>query len=303
MLKSISGPAWLAFAALCLIWGASYEAANIAVSGVGAFPDFLCGAIRYLGGGVIILIIRTALRQKGLPQPANIIGLCAAGLLLGIANAAMNTALHIISEGMAAVIASSAFVFASGFSVCLGVSSLTKSLGSGVATSFAGIVLVFRGDLHYSSRGIELMLVNAVAVAVANILLDRYIDKQKRLTSTLIYLAATGGSMLAVSICLHESLPSPLRWQQQTWAMLYLTVMSSAVAFVIYFWLLGNAPFVFVTSMAVIHPLVALLIDRWYEKSAAISVEMRLGMGIVLFGLACTIFSQSHSRHKKPVPA
>ena len=56
--------AYLAFFAICLIWGTTYFAIKIALATI---PPFLMGGLRYVIGGAILALI---LRTRGVRLPA-----------------------------------------------------------------------------------------------------------------------------------------------------------------------------------------------------------------------------------------
>jgi drug/metabolite transporter (DMT)-like permease len=74
-----------------------------------------------------------------------------------------------------------------------------------------------------------------------------------------------------------------------TVALFYLAVIGSAVAFLLYFWLLGQTSLLVTSTLVFLFPLVALLTDALFERAIPLGPRAYLGAAITLGGLAVSL--------------
>jgi drug/metabolite transporter (DMT)-like permease len=108
------------------------------------------------------------------------------------------------------------------------------------------------------------------------------------LVSTTIFLVVTAVVVGVVALIARE----PVTWPpatDSTVAVLYLAVLGTVVAFLVYFWLLGKTTLLVTSSLVFVFPLVALLTDALYERAIPLGPRAYIGAGITLAGLAVSL--------------
>jgi drug/metabolite transporter (DMT)-like permease len=108
------------------------------------------------------------------------------------------------------------------------------------------------------------------------------------LVSTAIFLAVTAIVLGVVALVAREPVPWPPP-TVPTLALVYLAIMGSVVAFLVYFWLLDRTSLVTTSTLVFVYPLVALAIDAAFEHSITLGPRAYLGVAITLGGLAVTL--------------
>ena len=74
-----------------------------------------------------------------------------------------------------------------------------------------------------------------------------------------------------------------------TVALVYLAVLGSAIAFLVYFWLLGKTSLLVTSTLVFVFPIVALITDALFEHAIPLGPQAYLGAAITLAGLAVSL--------------
>src|SRR5262249_31403231 len=130
--------AYLAFAAVCLIWGTTYLGIRIALETI---PPLFMAALRWIVAGTL-LIATLKLRGESLPEPRESPALTLLGiLLLGFGNGGVVWAEQTVPSGLTAVlVATSPFWMVGIDAVMPEGERLTLRRVAGLVVGFAGIV-------------------------------------------------------------------------------------------------------------------------------------------------------------------
>ena len=137
--------AYLAWVAICLIWGTTYLAIRI---GVHDFPPVLFAGFRWLIAGPILIII-LKLRGYKLPALKDIKHLAVVGiLLLGFGNGLVVFAEQWVPSGLTALLISTDPLWIVGIESLLpGGPRLNLKIVVGVLLGLAGVILIFGSNL------------------------------------------------------------------------------------------------------------------------------------------------------------
>jgi drug/metabolite transporter (DMT)-like permease len=103
-----------------------------------------------------------------------------------------------------------------------------------------------------------------------------------------VFLGVTAVVLGIVALASGEALPSPVP-VSATIALVYLAVMGTVVAFVVYFWLLAETSLLVTSTLVFVYPLVALVTDLLFESDLDLSGRAYLGAAITLGGLAVSL--------------
>src|SRR5690606_29948178 len=145
--------AYLALAAVCVIWGTTYLAMRV---GVQTFPPFLFAVIRQLAAGGLLLAFLLIGRKAKLPSRKDIWYQSVAGFfMISLGNGLVAWAEVHIPSGIAAVICSLVPIVV--ILINLGVNTGERPnipIIVGAVLGFAGISTIFAEDLsQFSNRG------------------------------------------------------------------------------------------------------------------------------------------------------
>lgn len=241
--QTLSPRAWVELLVLALIWGASFICNRIALDEVGVFTTV---AFRVAGGAVILWLW---VAWRGYPLPRNP-GVWASFLVMGVLNNAIPFTLITwgqltIPSGLAAILNAGTAIFGVLVAAILfRDEKLTARKASGVALGFAGVITVIgpgaltRLDLTSFAQLalIGASLSYAFAAAWARVRL-RGLAPQVAAAGML-----TGSTLVMIpAALLREGLPV-LQHGAQVWAALgYLAVVSTALAYLLYYRVLALA--------------------------------------------------------------
>ena len=171
----------------------------------------------------------------------------------------------------------------------------TKKALAGVVLGISGVILLMLpAGLH--ARGFRvsaLVLLLGALFWAGGTVTSRHLDLPRQLSmSAGLQMSWGGGFLLLLSAATGElrSLPGLAhRWDWHlTFAMVYLIVFASIVAFTAYVWLIARDPTTRVASYAYVNPLVALLLG-WLIAQERPTPLQYVGAALVLAGVASTI--------------
>src|SRR6266550_7816528 len=143
--------AYLAWVAVCLIWGTTYLGIRIALEPI---PPLLMAAMRWISaGGLLILML--ALRGERLPARREWPSLTILGiLLLGFGNGAVVWAEQTVPSGLTAVlVAMSPFWMVGIDALTAHGEPITGRRAAGLIIGFCGIVLLVWPEIRVSANG------------------------------------------------------------------------------------------------------------------------------------------------------
>ena len=114
------------------------------------------------------------------------------------------------------------------------------------------------------------------------------------------YILRIGGIMLFLLGVSIEGNPLEINWTVQALLSLaYLSIIASALAFFLLYWLLRQVKVTTVTSMALVHPLVAVFAG-WIVLNETLGWTVMLGTGAVLSGLFLILIRASPHTNRAP---
>ena len=269
----------LLLALLCLIWGSTWLAIKISLTGI---PPFWGVSLRFLIAGAVLLGI-TRISGGRIPvsklfRPDVII--CGIIMYCG-SYALVYWGEQYISSGLSSIIFA-VMPFYAGIMAHLWIKGekLTLIKLSGIIIGFAGVYIVFKDNIHvYGDYGLYGMLAMAIAplfsAAGAVMIKARLTDFDT--------ISLTGFQMLIGAICLLPvaALTEDIRAVHPNWAslaaLLYLALFGSALTFVTYYRLIKSVGVTKTSLVAFITPLVAVVIG-------ALVYHERINRGILLGG-------------------
>jgi len=275
----------LSLLALYFIWGSTYLAMNIALRG---FPPFLMAATRFLIAGAFLY---TLIRLRGTPTPTRKEWLGAAiigTLLLAGGNGGVAFAEQWVASGLAAVGLAAIPLWTALFAGLWG-RWPTRLEWLGLLIGFAGVIMLNMGNGVWANPvGAIALLLAPIAWALGSAW-SRHIALPGGLMSSASQMLVGGAVLLVLSLSLHEHAPN-LAVSQSLWAIGFLIVFGSLIAFSAYGYLLRHVRPALATSYAYVNPLVAvglgiLLANEHLTLLEGIAILITLsGVGLVSLG-------------------
>lgn len=288
--------AWIAWFAICVIWGTTYLAIKIALVTI---PPLLLGGFRYLLAAAIMI---AGLKVRGRRLPS--IGAWPTQAILGffmlaLGNGGVVTGEAYLTSGLTAVLVATSPFWMVGIDAFFpGGGRLHPRQLAGMSVGFLGIVLLVWPDLSLggaSGRGI-LMGVIAVQVACIGWSLASSYTKRHVLSGDVLGAATLqmlfGGAFMTLGGTLRGEW-SHLAFTVPTGlALAYLTLLGSVVAFVAYSYALKHLPIAVVSLYTYVNPVIAvglgiLLLNEPFDlRQLAAAAVIAIGMIIVRPGKA-----------------
>jgi drug/metabolite transporter (DMT)-like permease len=291
--------AYIAWVAICLIWGTTYLAIKIALEGI---PPMLVGGIRYLIASSVLIggLIARGDRLPGLtawPRFA-LIGF----LMLGVGNGGVVWAEQYVSSGLAAVIiATTPFWMVAVDAALGGGERLGRQHWTGLLVGFAGIVLLLWPELTSGGQASRNVLLGVLGLQLACIGWSLGSTYSKRHTTHVAPIHGAAVQMLAGGVWLtlagtalgewRTFAPSAHAW----WAVLYLAFVGGLAGFGAYIYALAHLPLSFVSLYAYINPIIAVALGTLI-LGEPFTMRMAMAVAVVLVGTAMVSLAGA-SRH------
>lgn len=275
-----------AFAIIYLVWGSTFLAIKI---GVAEVPPFLFAAMRFLAAGVLLY---GGLRLRGVAAPTGREwGSVAkmAVLVFVVDYGLLFWAHRRVPSGTAALLVATIPLFMTLSEVwILRTARLTLRVAGALLVGLLGVaalVVPAQGLIGEAvdSAGAAALLVAALAWAIASALSRKLpLPADKAMSSGAQMLL--GGAMLALAASLLGELRgfepatvSPAAW----WALAYMVVPGSIVAFTAYVWLLHHVSPTKVGTYAYVNPVVAVILGYLFGGES-LGPRTLLGAALVL---------------------
>ncbi len=235
------GPVGVAVAIVYIfLWASAYVPSKIA--SVESSPLWFL-VVRFTTAGLVMAAIAVALRHR-FPSTARgwaiaaVLGVLANSLYLGLTY----TALHHLSSGMGAIVASTnPLVLALVAPRLLG-ERLTRTKSLGLALGFGGvvaIVLARSGTGSAAPRDVLLAFLGVCASVASTLVYKRFSTRESPVAINAIQLVVAGIALVPVA-WLTAGLPAAHVTPELAWAFAYLVVVLSVGASLMWFWLLTH---------------------------------------------------------------
>lgn len=269
----------LALLSVYVIWGSTYFAIRVALDG---FPPFLLGAVRFTLAGVVLY---GWLRWRGMASPSRLQWRNAAitgTLLLGVGNGLVCYAEQHVASSLAAVAVAGMPLFAALFAGMYG--NWPKRMEwVGLAIGLVGVVVLNTGGAMTGSiAGATALVVASISWAFGSVWSSRQ-DMPPAAMNTAAQMLVAGAVLTMVGLLGGERIVV-MPQANAIWAMIYLAVMGSLVAFTAYVYLLKNVRAPVASSYAYVNPPVAVMIGVAIGGEVIHTLDV-VSMAIILLGV------------------
>jgi drug/metabolite transporter (DMT)-like permease len=280
--------AYLALAAICVIWGTTYTGIKIAIE---QFPPYLLVGLRQTLGGMVLLLPAIALGTFRVPERSYLLKQMLMGFLtITGGNGLITWGMMYISSGLSAVIGSLTPIMVLLINLSWrGGETISWRALLGVFVGFGGLGLLFRdgwSDFSNSSYqlGIAAAFGSCLTWSLGTVMAKRYNNPQVSPIHNAGMQLLFGGLF---SFLLHPALdpPQAILCDARGWiALLYLALIGSALAFSLYMFTLNHLSATVSSLYTYVNPVVAILLG-WLWLKEPLSPATLVGMAVTIVGV------------------
>lgn len=272
-----------------MLWGSVFLAIRV---GVETMPPFLMGGIRFLASGAVMLLLSLIEHEKRRISLIDALYAIVVGVFLWFgANGLLMIGEQTVPSGLTALIWALIPIWIAVIEVASGSRERLDFMGGlGIVLGFAGVATLVLPNLLTQSLSVafgELLVVGATLCWSMGTLISRRHNYQTPLfLLTSVQCFAGGVPMTLVSIYLNEwrgeviASVAPIAW----WALGYLIVFGTSIAFTAYMYLLRNVPASRVVTYTYVLPVIALVFGG-VILGETLTIWIFAGTIIILAGL------------------
>lgn len=278
--------AYLAWFAICIIWGTTYLAIRI---GVEDLPPLLFAGMRWLIAGPILFTV-LRLKKYELPDKKDLIPLAIIGIaLLGIGNGLVVFAEQWVPSGLTALLITTVPFWMVGLeSISQREFKFNFKIIIGMLLGFIGIGLIFGSDIDKLFDPSYLGGIIGLMIADFGWSAGSVYSKYKKvashpLMSASIQMTIAGALMTIIGLIIGEG--SDLYFTNESiGAFLYLVIIGSLIGYASYIYAIAHLPVSFVSTYAYINPIIALVLG-WLILDEEFTVLIIIATVIILLGV------------------
>lgn len=281
--------AYLAWAAVCFIWGTTYLGIKISLETV---PPFVLGGLRFTLAGLVLALVRL-LQGKQMPNARGLLDAAIGGtLLLGFGNGGVVWAEQYVPSGLAAVLVAAVAFWMVGVEALIpGGERLSRRSVIGLLVGFAGIVILVWPDLQTGGKagwgfalGVFALQLACFGWALGSSYARRHRTAQDDLITTSAFQMFFGGAVMLI-LASFTGEWSHVSFNARTGsAVLYLFAVGSLIGFVAYIYALGHLETSFVSLYAYVNPVVAVILGT-LVLNEPFGWRLVGSIGIILVGM------------------
>ncbi len=278
--------AYLAWAAICIIWGTTYLAIKI---GVTDLPPFLFAGFRWMIAGPLFFIFLLSKKYK-LPTFTDIKHLAVVGtLLLGVGNGLVVIGEQWLPSGLTSLLITTLPFWIVGIeSFVPNGPKLNLKIALGLFIGFVGVSVIFSENLTQIWKsdyfpGIVSLLIAMMAWGGGTVYSKYNKVTVHPLMGATIQMMVAGILQTSIGLSIGE-------WekfyftQESLYAFAYLTLIASIFGYGSYMYAVQHLPISFVSTYTYINPVIALFLG-WLVLDEVISLQIVLGAAVIFIGV------------------
>lgn len=289
------------FFMLVLFWGLSFIAIRLSIL---TYPPIMAAAIR-IGLGMILMLAYALIRKKKNPVHGKLVWkMFGLGILLfTIPWGCLFWGEQFVHPSIASIINATVPIFVLLFSwMLLPTEQPVSSSVVGVIIGFVGMFCVFGPSMQVQSAphetaGMLSVFIMALSYAMGGVLL-RKVPKGTDLAWGFIFQALAGTVTLGlISLFMGEKIQDTTNMTKSTVGLIYLAVCSTAIASLIYYYLLNQWGVLKAAAVTYLTPFVAIIVDVFYLKVHP-KMNEYIGGALIMFGILLIHWSKTKNFHK-----
>jgi drug/metabolite transporter (DMT)-like permease len=289
---------WLALGAVYLIWGSTYLAILYAIE---TLPPLLMAGVRFLVAGAMLYAWamwrrrqRPTLREWGS-------ALALGALLILCGNGGVVLAERTVPSGFAALLVAivPAWMVAIEALRPGGERPSGRTL-LGIALGLAGVAVLFGGGRldaeHGMMWGLALLLGGSLAWSFGSIFSKTMPLPKSLLLATAMEMLCGGALLTLTGLLLGEGgFVTAQASARSLWALAYLIVFGSLIAFTAYVWLLGATSAALASTYAFVNPVVAVFLG-WLLAGEPVTARTLLAAAIIVCGVVVITLGRARDK-------
>lgn len=280
----------IAYFLIYVVWGSTYYFIGVALEG---FPTFLLGALRFSVAGMILLWL-CHLRGENVFRPALVRRSAVSGIvLLFVDMAVIMLAQRYVGSSLVAIVASSIAIWITLFDIPMWRRNFRyPSTLWGLLLGFAGVSMLYMEQLGgestlntHSEYGILILVAGCISWSLGTL----YAKYRSSAVEEVNGFVGSAWQMLFASLMFWICFGLSGEWAATNlsetsstawWALLYLIVFGSLLAYSAYVWLLKVCPATEVATHAYVNPFVAVIIGGLCGEE--ITAVQLVGLAVIL---------------------
>lgn len=293
-------PSWKVYAmyAVCaIVWGTGWYAIRLCVS-EGGYPIFGGAALRYTLAAIVLgMLVPFFPKAFGRVNRTETGWLVVAGVINAAAVALLYWGEKSISGGLASVLTATSPIMMAMIAFFTRTEKISAGTIIGFCLSLAGVGIIFGERLTVSPEHLLAMVAilgAALGFALTNFIMKVKATTVKPLQSSVMFFASMSVIFWLASPCESTAMqwPPPVA---PTYALVYLAIAGSALTFPAFFYVLRHSSLMFASTLAFVHPVIALLTDCALEHEFMLTMSGYSGMSVVLVGVILSMVSNGRS--------
>ncbi|MDP3046084.1 MAG: EamA family transporter [Chloroflexota bacterium] len=297
----------LAFFGVPVLWGINWTFMKI---GLESLPPFLLlGCRQLVAGGFFVLLARA--RGSQFPRGRLMAWAIVLGFVMtGFSNGAMFWGVQYITSGLASILFGTMPFFAAAFAHFWNRERLNVWSVLGIIVGFAGVALLLGNRVGAQSAmalwGQVALLVSAVTWAMPLVLSRRWLSHEDTIALTGIQMLAGAGLLVPLGL-VSEGLDRVHMVASGWVALVYMTVASGGLGFVLYFWLMRRLGATRLSLTSFVTPVVA-VISGIVVLGEPVEANLFIGLALIAVGIGVVSLvgeagGPVAARHPSDVPA
>ncbi len=281
--------AYAAWITICILWGTTYLAIRVALE---SLPVALLGGFRWMAAGLILTALLPLFGER-LPSVRSWRSIALTGFLMNVlGNGLLVWAEQYVPSGLAAVVVAMVpFWSVSVEALIPGGERLTRRTFVGLATGFAGIVVLVWPELTSGGEAGRMFVLGVLALQVGSLgwAIGTSYTKRHRLggtplASTALQMIFSGAMLMVIGTVLGE-------WGRVTLtprtfaALAHLTIAGSVIGYTAYVYCLRYLPVATVSLYAYVNPIIAVVLGT-LVLAEPFSARIVLAAALVFTGIA-----------------
>lgn len=292
----------VAYLTCALVWGTTWYAIRACI-GDGGYPTYEALAWRFVIATAVLIPLCVIAKIRDWPRGRRQWGwLVVAGLLDALGYTLVYLGEETVPGGLAAVLFGIQPLLLAIILWLTGMERVKPAAVIGALISIAGISVIFLDRAEVSTEqaiGVLLIVGSVIASTMYVVVMKRHGGGVHWLAQTTIFLGVTAIALSAVALARG---PAPIAWPPPaapTFALLYLALFGSVIAFGTYFWLLRRLSLMAISTLVFILPLVSLAVDALWEREVRLGGRAYLGVAITLSGLAVNLLLEHRAQARR----
>jgi drug/metabolite transporter (DMT)-like permease len=292
--------AYLAWAAVCLLWGTTYLGIRVAIETI---PPLVMAGCRWAIAGSIILAV-LGVKGERIPPASHWPAMTVLGvLLIGLGNGCVVWAEQTLPSGLTAVLVAGVPFWMVGTERFMeGFEPLTARRLIGLIVGFGGIVMLVWPELQLGNGRSFFLGVLSTQLACLGWAIGSSYSRRRHADENVLAAAALqmlfGGLILALLGLLRGELGMVVLSTRSVVALVYLIVAGSLGGFSAYAYALKHLPVATVSLYAYVNPVIAVILGTLI-LGEALSPRLAAASAVVLVGIAL-VRTKDTTRKERP---